>query len=204
MQLRRRPLVLPLPQRVQGLAQAVDFRLASYDRHAPDHTPRHGRSASTFPVLAITRKAKKDLRLKSAQLRVTVDGHAAEAIGSGELLSPRSYRTLLDPGTVGHGGATAKGPASIRLKQTEAKHVGFGVIVVNGWVLQNPSFSGDAAIQAYLPSERLAIVVSTTKTATTPDGNTGEVVAERIAAALAPGTPPAIGRPSGSTGPTVP
>ncbi|MFB7591656.1 serine hydrolase domain-containing protein [Streptomyces sp. NPDC056169] len=118
---------------------------------------------------------------------------SAEAIGSGELLSPRSYRTLLDPGTVGLGGATEKCPATICLKQTEAKHFGFGVIVVNGWVLQNPSFSGYAAIQAYLPSERLAIAVSATKTATTPDGNTAEVVAQRIAAELAPGTPLAVG-----------
>ncbi|CAM5670642.1 serine hydrolase domain-containing protein [Streptomyces narbonensis] len=114
---------------------------------------------------------------------------SAQAIGSGELLSPRSYRTLLDPGTVGLGGATAKCPATICLKQTEAKHFGFGVIVINGWVLQNPSFSGYAAIQAYLPSERLAIAVSATKTPTTPDGNMAQEVAELIAAELAPGTP---------------
>ncbi|MEU3745559.1 MULTISPECIES: serine hydrolase domain-containing protein [Streptomyces] len=114
---------------------------------------------------------------------------SAQAIGSGELLSPRSYRTLLDPGTVGLGGATEKCPASICLKQTEAKHFGLGVIVINGWVIQNPSFSGYAAIQAYLPSERLAIAVSATKTATTPDGNMAQAVAELIAAELAPGTP---------------
>ncbi|MER5712991.1 serine hydrolase domain-containing protein [Streptomyces sp. NPDC002122] len=118
---------------------------------------------------------------------------SAEAIGSGELLSPRSYRTLLNPGTVGLGGGTAKCPASICLKQTEAKHFGFGVIVVNGWVFQNPSFSGYAAIQAYLPSKRLAIAVSATKTATTPEGNMAEVVAQRIAAELAPGTPLDVG-----------
>ncbi|MFD8209314.1 serine hydrolase domain-containing protein [Streptomyces sp. NPDC059695] len=117
---------------------------------------------------------------------------SARAIGSGELLSPRSYRTLLNPGTVGLGGASPTCPASICLKQTEAKHFGIGVIVVNGWVLQNPSFSGYAAIQAYLPSKRLAIAVSSTKTATTPDGNTAEVVAQRIAAALAPNDPLAI------------
>ncbi|MFF9425576.1 serine hydrolase domain-containing protein [Streptomyces sp. NPDC014746] len=117
---------------------------------------------------------------------------SARAIGSGELLSPRSYRTLLNPGTVGLGGASPTCPAWICLKQTPAKHFGLGVIVVNGWVLQNPSFSGYAAIQAYLPSKRLAIAVSSTKTPTTPDGNTAEVVAQRIAAALAPNDPLAI------------
>ncbi|MER5207230.1 serine hydrolase domain-containing protein [Streptomyces sp. NPDC002825] len=117
---------------------------------------------------------------------------SARAIGSGELLSYRSYRTLLDPGTVGLGGASATCPASICLKQTEAKHFGLGVIVVNGWVLQNPSFSGYAAIQAYLPSKGLAIAVSATKNPNTPDGNMAEVVAQRIAAALAPDDPLAI------------
>ncbi|MFB6841838.1 serine hydrolase domain-containing protein [Streptomyces sp. NPDC056361] len=117
---------------------------------------------------------------------------SAEGIGSGELLSHRAYRTLLNPGTVGLGGQSPTCPASICLKQTPAKHFGLGVIVVNGWVLQNPSFSGYAAIQAYLPSKRLAIAVSTTKTATTPDGNTAEVVAQRIAAELAPGAPLSI------------
>ncbi|MEU9702904.1 serine hydrolase domain-containing protein [Streptomyces sp. NPDC047981] len=114
---------------------------------------------------------------------------SAEGIGKGELISPRSYRTLLDPGTVGLGGASPTCPASICLKQTEAQHFGLGVIVVNGWLVQNPSFSGYQAIQAYLPSKRLAIAVSATKTATTPDGNQAEVVAQRIAAKLAPGTP---------------
>ncbi|MET9901515.1 serine hydrolase domain-containing protein [Streptomyces sp. NPDC006446] len=117
---------------------------------------------------------------------------SAEGIGSGELLSHRSYRTLLNPGTVGLGHATATCPATVCLEQTEAKHFGLGVIVVNGWVLQNPSFSGYAAIQAYLPSDRLAIAVNATKTKDTPDGNMAEVVAERIAAALAPRTPLAI------------
>ncbi|WP_328554676.1 serine hydrolase domain-containing protein [Streptomyces sp. NBC_00358] len=117
---------------------------------------------------------------------------SAQAIGSGELLSHRSYRTLIDPGTVGLGHATATCPATVCLKQTEAKHFGLGVIVINGWVLQNPSFSGYAAIQAYLPSDGLAIAVDATKTKDTPDGNMAEVIARRIAAALAPQTPLAI------------
>ncbi|MDT9687086.1 serine hydrolase domain-containing protein [Streptomyces sp. P9(2023)] len=118
---------------------------------------------------------------------------SAQAVGSGELLSPDSYRTLLDPGTVGLGHATDTCPATICLTQTEAAHFGLGVLVVNGWVVQNPSFSGYAAIQAYLPSKGLAIAVSTTKTATAPDGNTAEVIAERISDKLAPGNPLILG-----------
>ncbi|MFJ9826295.1 serine hydrolase domain-containing protein [Streptomyces sp. NPDC101160] len=114
---------------------------------------------------------------------------SAQGIGSGELISRHSYRTLLNPGTVGLGHPTKKCPADICLKQTEAKHFGLGVIVANTWLLQNPSFSGYAAIQAYLPSKRLAIAVSATKTPDTAEGNMAEVVAKRIAAALAPEHP---------------
>ncbi|MEV4945137.1 serine hydrolase domain-containing protein [Streptomyces sp. NPDC053755] len=118
---------------------------------------------------------------------------SAQAVGSGELLSPRSYRTLLDPGTVGLGHTTPTCPATVCLPQTPAAHFGLGVLVINGWIIQNPSFSGYAAIQAYLPSKRLAIAVSVTKTATTPDGNKAEIIAQRLAAALAPGTPMTTG-----------
>ncbi|GGY74943.1 serine hydrolase domain-containing protein [Streptomyces omiyaensis] len=114
---------------------------------------------------------------------------SAEGIGSGELIGPRSYRILLDPGTVGLGTPTATCPASICLEQTEERHFGLGVIVSGGWLLQNPSFSGYAALQAYLPSKRLSIAVSATKTAATGDGNMAQAVAGRIAAALAPEDP---------------
>jgi CubicO group peptidase (beta-lactamase class C family) len=114
---------------------------------------------------------------------------SAEAIGAGELLSRRSFRTQLDPGTVGLGRATATCPATVCLTNTRAHHFGFGVIVINGWILTNPSFSGYAAMQAYLPARRLSIAVTTTKGHRTPDGNTAQTIAERIAAALAPGHP---------------
>ncbi|MEV6957270.1 hypothetical protein [Streptomyces sp. NPDC051183] len=73
------------------------------------------------------------------------------------------------------------------LTNTAAHHFGLGVIVVNGWILTNPSFSGYAAIQAYLPSERLSISVTVTKGPKSPDVNSAQTIAERISAALAPG-----------------
>ncbi|MFE3556802.1 serine hydrolase domain-containing protein [Streptomyces sp. NPDC059193] len=121
---------------------------------------------------------------------------SARAIGTGELLSAEAFRTQLNPGTVGLGTPTGGCPATVCLKNTEAAHFGFGVIVVNGWIEQNPSFSGYAAIQAYLPAEKLAIAVSATKGPKTPEGNQAEVVAERIAALLAPDHPLKAKRPS--------
>ncbi|MCF3134579.1 beta-lactamase family protein [Streptomyces olivochromogenes] len=114
---------------------------------------------------------------------------SARAIGSGQLLSRQSFRVQLDPGTPGLGTRTATCPATVCLKQTDAFHFGVGVIVKNGWVVQNPSFAGFAAVQAYQPDGRLAIAVSTTVGPKAPGGNTAQTITERIAAALAPDHP---------------
>ncbi|MFE2145505.1 serine hydrolase domain-containing protein [Streptomyces sp. NPDC059456] len=114
---------------------------------------------------------------------------SAVAIGSGELLSPAGYRISLDPGTVGLGKATAQCPGTVCRAMTPQHHFGLGLIVQNGWVVQNPSFSGYAAIQAYLPSEHLAIAVSTTVGPKAPQDNTAQTIAYRIADAVAPGHP---------------
>ncbi|MFD3699872.1 serine hydrolase domain-containing protein [Streptomyces sp. NPDC058646] len=112
---------------------------------------------------------------------------SARAIGTGELLSPEAFRTQLDPGTVGLGTPTDDCPAAVCLKNTEARHFGLGVLVVDGWILQNPSFSGYAALQAYLPERQLSLAVTTTAGPGSPEGNTAQTVAERISAVLAPG-----------------
>ncbi|MGP9016795.1 hypothetical protein ACT1U9_00100 [Streptomyces sp. BR1] len=61
--------------------------------------------------------------------------------------------------------------------------------MANGCVVQNPSFSGYAAVQAYEPTERLAIAVATTVGPKSPGGNTAQTITERIAALLDPGHP---------------
>ncbi|OII61969.1 serine hydrolase [Streptomyces sp. CC53] len=114
---------------------------------------------------------------------------SAQAIGTGELLSPESYRTLLDPGTVGKGGPTATCPATVCRAQTEDAHYGLGVVVKDGWIFQNPLFSGYGEVMAYLPAKGLAIAVATAVGPESPAGNTAQAVASRIAAALAPGHP---------------
>ncbi|MFD9408688.1 serine hydrolase domain-containing protein [Streptomyces sp. NPDC059989] len=112
---------------------------------------------------------------------------SARATGTGELVSEKSFRTQIDPGTVGLGRATPSCPASVCLANTAAHHFGLGVLVVNGWILTNPSFSGYAAIGAYLPAEGLSIAVSVTMGPKSPEGNSAQTIAERISAALAPG-----------------
>ncbi|GGS22734.1 hypothetical protein Snoj_24010 [Streptomyces nojiriensis] len=112
---------------------------------------------------------------------------SAEVVGKGELLSPQSFKVQLDPGTVGLGGNTPGCAPKDCFRQLPARHFGYGVIVQNGWIQSNPSFAGYAAIQAYLPSEHLAIAVSTTVGPKGPETNTAQTIAGRIAAALAPG-----------------
>lgn len=86
----------------------------------------------------------------------------------GELLSESSYKELLSPGTVNLGRATDKCPATVCLTNSEATHYGMGVLVLGDWVAQHPLFFGYSASQAYLPSKRLAIAVSTTQGPKTP------------------------------------
>ncbi|MEU4062716.1 serine hydrolase domain-containing protein [Streptomyces wedmorensis] len=114
---------------------------------------------------------------------------SAGGIGSGRLLSPEAYKELLNPGTVGLGHPTRTCPATVCIAQTEATHYGMGLLVLGDWVSQHPLFFGYSASQAYLPSERLSIAVSTTNGPTAPAGHSAHTIAQRIAAALAPDHP---------------
>ncbi|WP_069772683.1 serine hydrolase [Streptomyces sp. LUP30] len=114
---------------------------------------------------------------------------SGQGVGSGELLSKSSFRTQLNPGTVGLGHPTATCPASVCLPMTKNFHFGVGVLVKNGWVLQNPSFFGYAAVMAYEPHKRLSIAVSTTVGPNAPGGNNSQVITERIAKLLDPQHP---------------
>ncbi|WP_329222753.1 beta-lactamase family protein [Streptomyces sp. NBC_01485] len=114
---------------------------------------------------------------------------SGQAIGSGELLSRAAFRTQLNPGTVGLGHPTDTCPATVCLPMTEDFHFGVGVVVVNGWVVQNPSFFGYAAVMAYEPHKRLSIAVSTTVGPNAPGGNTAQTIVERIATLLDPQHP---------------
>jgi CubicO group peptidase (beta-lactamase class C family) len=118
---------------------------------------------------------------------------SAAGIGTGQTLTPRGYRTLLNPGTVGLGRKTTQCPHCF--PQTRAAHFGMSVIVVNHWLFQNPSFTGYAAIMAYLPSKRLSIAVAATDSpASDPNvTNLAQNVAEAISKPLVPDNPLTVG-----------
>jgi CubicO group peptidase (beta-lactamase class C family) len=116
---------------------------------------------------------------------------AGTGIGSGRTISKRGYETLLNPGTVGLGKPTKRCPATVCLPQTEEVHYGVSVLVANGWIVQNPSFSGYAAIMAYLPSADVSIAVSVTDSPAADFNaqNLGNDIVKEISRLLVPNQP---------------
>jgi CubicO group peptidase (beta-lactamase class C family) len=103
---------------------------------------------------------------------------SAAAIGEGTLLSPESHALQVGPGTAGF------------VPWSETTFYGYGVIVSNGWILQNPLFSGFRATMAYLPSRGLAIAATATIGEDgKPEHNASTDIVKAIAAYLAPEAP---------------
>jgi CubicO group peptidase (beta-lactamase class C family) len=103
---------------------------------------------------------------------------SAAAIGTGALVSPQSHAQQLAP-------LTAK------LKPwSEAAYYGLGIVVLDGWLVQFPSFAGYAAAMAYLPSQRIAIAVSVTLLEHASVGKNRSIeITKELAAYLAPQAP---------------
>ena len=116
---------------------------------------------------------------------------SARAIGKGELVSEKSHKEQVGSSLVGLGGPTKKCPENVCAKQTPSFHYGLGTFIVGGWILQNPSFYGWGALQAYLPEKDLAIAASATLDKEAKVGlNGGQMVFDELAAELAPDYPP--------------
>lgn len=122
---------------------------------------------------------------------------SAEAIGSGRLLSPESHRLQIDPRLRGFGkpleGCTTCATMS------DFYTYGIGIVISGSWLVQNPQFSGEAGVMAYLPSKRIAIVVAVTfgEGAFNSKGeyaNSGDTLFRAIGAYLAPDDAPPVKR----------
>lgn len=104
---------------------------------------------------------------------------SARAIGTGELLSPASGREQFaaDPSGLG---AVAPGI-----------HFGLGILVGNGWRVQNPSLNGYTGIEAYLPSRGISVAIVTTLSRRSGASETAysTELFNRIARYLTPGHP---------------
>jgi CubicO group peptidase (beta-lactamase class C family) len=117
----------------------------------------------------------------------------AIGIGSGRLLTRRSYRQQIDP-RLGFGHPQ---PGCERCtKLTHVYGYGLGVVRNGSWILQNPMFGGYAGIESYLPSKRISIALAITFKPTSYDyqGNPSSywstTLYTQIGRVLAPHDPP--------------
>jgi D-alanyl-D-alanine carboxypeptidase len=77
---------------------------------------------------------------------------SAKALGTGALVSRKAARERIAPITVG-----------LSPGLSDQLYYGLGVLVANGWQVQNPDQNGFTSIMAYRPSGRIAIALSVTE-----------------------------------------
>ena len=85
----------------------------------------------------------------------------AIAVGTGKLLSSASFHAMTDPHLIGFG-HTDDACAPECFTQTFAYNFGLGVVRNGNWLKQNPVLTGYSAVEAYLPSRKIAIAVVNT------------------------------------------
>lgn len=85
----------------------------------------------------------------------------AVAVGTGRLLSKESYHEMTDSKLIGFG-ERLPGCQPSCFKQTSPYNYGLGVVRSGDWILQNPLLSGLGVVEAYLPSEKVAIAIAVT------------------------------------------
>jgi CubicO group peptidase (beta-lactamase class C family) len=113
----------------------------------------------------------------------------AVGIGSGKLLSPGSYQKMVSTDLRGKTHAQPGCPTCAALDDVYA--YGLGIVISGRWLLQNPMLAGYAAVEAYLPSQKVAIAVAVTFS---PEGfgdqgdynNVADTLFRRIGTELAP------------------
>ena len=112
---------------------------------------------------------------------------AAKAMGRGTLLSRRSAKERFAPYT-----ANLPVVPSPPARFNQNLYYGLGVIIVNTWAIQNPELNGYTAIQAWLPSKKMAVGLAVTKgrrAAAQTGENYSELMFAELTAYLSPDHP---------------
>jgi len=122
----------------------------------------------------------------------------AVGIGSGRLLSPDSYKKMVSTDLRG---TTHKQPGCTTCDALDDVYTyGLGIVISGNWLLQNPLMSGYAAVEAYLPSQKIAIAVAATYLPEAFDdtgdyANAADTLFREIGAVLAPDDAPPVRAP---------
>lgn len=80
-------------------------------------------------------------------------------------------------------------------EQNDGYSYGLGIVISGHWLLQNPMFAGYAAVEAYLPSQRVAVAVAVTYAPEAFDDqgnyrNQADILFRKIGAEVAPNDAP--------------
>src|SRR5437762_7804769 len=118
----------------------------------------------------------------------------AGKVGTGALISKPSYEAMTGPHLLGFGKKQDNCAPSCGT-QTNFYNYGLGIVRSGSWLLQNPLLGGSGAIEAYLPSRKIAIAVAVTFTPEAFDSqgnyaNSGDTLFRSIGAYMAPDDAP--------------
>jgi CubicO group peptidase (beta-lactamase class C family) len=157
----------------------------------PAGTPFYEESTFWDPSWTITHGAIQTTNIYDMEA-------TAVGIGSGKLLTADSYKQMVSTELRGK---THKQPGCTTCDaMNDIYTYGLGLVISGNWLLQNPLFSGYAALEAYLPSQKVAIAVAATYAPEAFDDqgdyrNEADTLFRRIAAELAPDDAPPMPPP---------
>jgi CubicO group peptidase (beta-lactamase class C family) len=122
----------------------------------------------------------------------------AVGIGLGKLLTSDSYKKMVS--TDLRGKTRAQIGCTTCAEMNDIYTYGLGIVISGNWLLQNPMFAGYAAIEAYLPAQKIAIAVAVTYAPEAFDDqgdyrNEADTLFRRIGAELAPEDAPPMPPP---------
>jgi CubicO group peptidase (beta-lactamase class C family) len=152
----------------------------------PSGTPFYEESTFWNPSWTITHGAIQTTNIYDMEA-------SAAGIGSGKLLSKKSHELMVSRDLLGkthaQPGCTTCGPMS------DFYTYGVGIVTSGDWLLQNPLFSGEAGVMAYLPSKKIAIAIAVTYLPEAFDEqgnyvNAADKLFRRVGAELAPDDAP--------------
>jgi CubicO group peptidase (beta-lactamase class C family) len=118
----------------------------------------------------------------------------AVKVGTGALLSKSSYEAMTGPHLLGFGKKQDNCAPSC-FTQVNGYNYGIGIVRSGSWLMQNPLLGGSGAVEAYLPSRKIAIAVAVTFTPEAFDSqgnyaNSSDTVFRLIGAYIAPDDAP--------------
>ena len=121
-------------------------------------------------------------------------GATAVGIGSGKLLSPDSYKKMVSTDLRGKTHAQPDCPTTC-FEQNDGYTYGLGIVISGDWLMQNPMLAGYAAVEAYLPEQKVAVAVAVTYAPEAFDdqgnySNQADILFRKIGAVVAPNNAP--------------